>query len=143
MDGEGFDITVGATHPSPEVQKVYRDAFGEDPAVWADASPLAHIAAGRGTPDFFVAARGGAVRVELHLELVAALRAAGVPTTVLDARELTHADLAVDIGAPDDAVVTPALMSFLGGCFNVASGPAGSAPVATATASPRPPGTPS
>jgi acetyl esterase/lipase len=122
LDGEGFDITVGATHPSPEVRKVYRNAFGDDPTVWVEASPLEHIAADAGTPDFFVAARGGAVRLDLHLELASSLRAAGVPTTVLDARQLTHADLATDIGAPDDEVVTPALMSFLDACFGAPSG---------------------
>ena len=45
------------------------------------------------------------------------LRKAGVPTTVLDARALEHADLATDVGAPGDTVVTPPLMDFLGGCF--------------------------
>lgn len=117
MDGEGYDITVGANHPEPAVQKVYRDAFGDDPATWVSASPLNHIAAGKHIPDYFVAARGGAIRLDLHAEFVTALRNAGVRTTVLDARELEHADLAVDVGAPDDTVVTPAVMGFLTECF--------------------------
>jgi hypothetical protein len=57
------------------------------------------------------------VRLDLHAEFVAALRAADVPTTVLDARELDHAEVSVDIGAEGDTVMTPAVMSFLTECF--------------------------
>jgi arylformamidase len=120
MDGEGYDVTVGATHPDPVVQKVYRDAFGDDPATWATASPMNHVTAGKSIPDFFIAARGPEVRLDLHVEFATALRDAGVPVTVLDARELEHADLTTIIGAPGDTVVTPALMTFLGGCFAAA-----------------------
>jgi hypothetical protein len=37
-----------------------------------------------------------------------------VPTTV---RRLEHADLTTAVGAPDDTVVTPAVMNFLHDCF--------------------------
>ena len=76
-----------------------------------------HIAKGTGIPAYFVAARGPAGRLDLHAEFVAALRAADVPTTVLDARELDHAEVSVDIGAEGDTVMTPAVMSFLTDCF--------------------------
>jgi len=45
------------------------------------------------------------------------LRQAGIPTTVLDSRELEHADLTTLVGAPGDTIVSPALTDFLGGCF--------------------------
>ena len=75
-------------------------------------------AAGRGevSRDAF-AARGIDWRLQQHLEFVSALQSAGVPTTVLDSRELEHADLTTAVGAPGDTVVTPALMNFLHGCF--------------------------
>jgi acetyl esterase/lipase len=117
MDGEGYDIVAGATTTPPEVQQGYRNVFGSDPAAWEEASPVRHVAPGSGIPGFFVAARGADWRIELHAEFVTALRAAGVPVTVLDSRELEHADLAVDVGAPDDTVVTPALMGFLSPCL--------------------------
>ncbi len=125
IDGEGYDVTAGATHPEPFVHDVYLDAFGTDPATWAVASPMTHVAADEGIPDYFVAARGPDVRLDLHREFVGALRAAGVPVTVVDARQLDHAQVSVDIGAPGDTVVTPQLMEFLGGCFE---GSAGSGP---------------
>ena len=117
MDGEGYDIVAGATTSPVEVQTGYRNAFGDDPAVWAQASPVEHVAASAGIPDFFVAARGTDWRLEQHLRFIDALRGAGVPTVVLDSRTLEHADLATDIGAPGDTVVTPPLMDFLAGCF--------------------------
>jgi acetyl esterase/lipase len=118
MDGEGYDITAGATTaPTPEVQQGYRNAFGDDPAVWAAASPIDHVVAGAGIPSFFVAARGTDWRLAQHLAFIDALQQAGVPTTVLDSRTLEHADLATDVGAPGDTVVTPPLMDFLTRCF--------------------------
>ena len=117
IDGEGYDVVVGATHPDPFVRDAYYDAFGSDPAVWEIASPMAHIAPDKGIPDYFVAARGPEVRLDLHLEFAEALRAANVPTTVVDARDLDHGTVSTDIGTPGDTVMTPALMTFLTGCF--------------------------
>ena len=116
-----YDVVVGATHPDPFVTDAYHDAFGTDPAVWEVASPMAHIAPGKGIPDYFVAARGPQGRLDLHLEFIDALRAANVPTTVVDARDLDHGTVSTDIGAPGDTIMTPALMTFLTGCFGAAS----------------------
>lgn len=118
IDGEGYDVTRGATHPDPNVNLTYLNAFGNDPAVWAQASPMNHVRADAGIPDFFVAARGTPMRLDLHAEFVEALRDAGIPATVVDARALDHAEVSDDIGAPGDTIVTPALMEFLGGCFD-------------------------
>ncbi|UDY37548.1 alpha/beta hydrolase [Dermatobacter hominis] len=117
IDGEGYDITAGATHPEPFVHDVYLDAFGDDPATWAEASPVRHVSAGRGIPGFFIAARGPDMRLDLHAGFAEALRSAGVPVTVVDAATLDHAEVSVDIGAPGDTVVTPPLMEFLAACF--------------------------
>jgi acetyl esterase/lipase len=117
IDGEGYDVTAGATHPQPFVHDVYLDVFGGDPATWAEASPMTHISSGKGIPAYFVAARGNEMRLGLHTQFVDALRAAGVPVTVLDAQSLDHAEVSVDIGAEGDTVITPPLMEFLGSCF--------------------------
>ena len=117
MDGEGYDIVAGATTSPPDVQVGYRNAFGPDANVWAEASPIRHVAASTGIPSFLIAARGSDWRFAQHLAFISALRAAGVPTTVLDANALEHADLTTQIGAPGDTLVTTAVKSFLTGCF--------------------------
>ena len=117
MDGEGYDVVAGATTSPPEWQPTYLNAFGTDPANWEQASPIRYVASGKGIPSYFIAARGIDWRLQQHLEFVSALQSAGVPTTVLDSRELEHADLTTAVGAPGDTVVTPALMNFLHGCF--------------------------
>ena len=118
MDGEGYDITAGATTAEPpEWRTVYTDAFGTDPKVWEVASPIDHVAAGKGIPRYFIASRGSDWRLAQHAAFISALQHAGVDTTVLDATELEHADLTTLVGAPGDTMVTPALMDFLDGCF--------------------------
>jgi acetyl esterase/lipase len=117
MDGEGYDVVAGATTSPPEWQPTYTNAFGTDPAVWDEASPIRHVSADKGIPRYFVAARGIDWRLQQHLAFVDALQRAGVPVTVLDSRQLEHADLTTAVGDPADTVVTPALMSFLQECF--------------------------
>ena len=117
MDGEGYDVVAGATFPDDFVSGSYQAAFGGDPAVWAEASPVRHVGPGKGIPRFFIAARGGDWRMAQHTAFTNALQSAGVRTTVLDVTMLQHADLTTIIGRPDDTIVTPALMDFLGGCF--------------------------
>jgi acetyl esterase/lipase len=118
MDGEGYDITAGATTADPvEWRTVYTDAFGTDPKVWEAASPIDHVSAGKGIPAYFIAERGSDWRAAQHTAFIQALQHAEVPTTVLDATALEHADLTTLVGAAGDNIVTPALMNFLGGCF--------------------------
>jgi acetyl esterase/lipase len=117
VDGEGYDVTVGATHHDPLVYETYLDAFGNDPTVWKTASPMNHIESNKGIPPYFIAARGPDMRLDLHLEFAAALRAARVPVTVYDAETLNHENVSTNIGAPGDDTVTPPLMKFLSNCF--------------------------
>jgi acetyl esterase/lipase len=118
MDGEGYDVTAGATTAPEGWRTTYTNAFGTDPAVWAEASPINHVAPDKGIARFFIAARGVDWRVDQHLAFIDALHGADVPVTALDSRALEHADLTTVIGSPDDHLVTPALMDFLGGCFS-------------------------
>jgi acetyl esterase/lipase len=117
IDGEGFDVPYGATHPDPRVHDPYVNAFGTDPATWKEASPINHIAAGKGIPDYFVAARGPEGRMYEHNEFIKALRAANVPVTVFDAQALDHNTVSTYIGKPGDTTITPPLMDFLTKCF--------------------------
>ena len=69
-------ITAGATTAPEGWRPTYTNAFGTDPEVWEDASPIDHVEADKGIPRFFVAARGVDWRVEQHLAFIDALRRA-------------------------------------------------------------------
>jgi acetyl esterase/lipase len=116
IDGEGFNVTYGATHPDPHVHDSYTNVFGTDPATWKAASPITHIAAGKGIPAYFVAARGPEGRMKEHNEFITALRGAGVSVTVYDAQTLGHDTVSTNIGKPGDTTITPPLMDFLTQC---------------------------
>jgi acetyl esterase/lipase len=113
LDTEGFDVERMASSGNA----IYRAAFGDDPATWANASPLRHVAPGKNIPDFLVVERGGPGRRLGQEAFANALRDAGVPVTVVDAGTLTHGQVNSQIGATGDTVMTPPLVSFLSGCF--------------------------
>jgi acetyl esterase/lipase len=105
-------IAAGGTE-----EAMFRNAFGDDPAVWERASPPNNVAAGKGIPAFHVLTRGQPDRVAQSQAFGDTLRAAGVPATVQVTRGLTHEDVNARIGQPGDTVVTPALMAFFRGCI--------------------------
>lgn len=119
-----IDITFDVAPMAGRGVGIYVDAFGTDPADWADASPITHVEKGTGTPPHLVVARGAATRAWGVQTYVDALTEAGVPASVIDATGLSHADVNTRIGAPGDTVMTPALDAFLDSCFAPAT-PAG------------------
>ena len=71
-----YDITAQITsHSSEEV--MYRNAFGNDPAVWDRGSPAHNVAAGKGIPAFHIVTRGLPDRVAQSQAFGTQLRAAG------------------------------------------------------------------
>jgi arylformamidase len=113
IDTEGFDVSG----PAGFGIQLYLDAFGTDPAVWEDASAIHHVESGAGIPPHLLVRRGTAARQRQLDAYANTLRAAGVPVTIIDARGLSHADVSNQIGAPGDAVMTPAVTAFLAECF--------------------------
>jgi acetyl esterase/lipase len=98
-------------------EQMFRNAFGDDPAVWAAASPMRNVAPDKGVPDFLVVTRGTPARVSQSESFAARLREAGVPARVVRATGLTHEEVNKAVGDPSDTVVTPPLMDFFGGCL--------------------------
>lgn len=111
LDTEGFDVSKRTRIP------LYRNVFGADPAQLAEASPITYAAAGTDAGDFLLVERGTISRVAETRRFADALRAAGVPVTVISAPTYTHAQVSSRIGRPDDTVMTAPLMAFLGTCF--------------------------
>ena len=83
------------------LREIGRDAFGDDPAGWRDASPMHHVAAGQGIADFLIIHRGWQGRRQMALDFAAALTAAGVKAEAHHARKLSHREVDAHIGQPD------------------------------------------
>jgi acetyl esterase/lipase len=95
---------------------MYRNALGNDPAVWVKGSPSRNVAAGKGIPSFHIVTRGARDRVAESQSFGASLRNAGVPATVQVALGLDHEGVNDSVGRAGDTVITPPLMSFYRSC---------------------------
>ena len=108
-----YDISVEARSNRATIVR----AFGNDPAVWVDASPLRHVRAGSGIPRFLIITRGPSLWTDTANRLANELRAARVPVLLLDAGStITHSQVNTAIGAPGEHVETPAIVSFVDSC---------------------------
>lgn len=97
-------------------ERLYRNAFGDDPATWAVGSPMNHTAVGAARPRFLVYTRGASRRIAQARAFGSALGAGGTSASVLDVSPLDHEEVNARVGAPGDSLVTPALLSFFRSC---------------------------
>lgn len=109
-----YDIAAEVAEGGAQAEAMYRNAFGDDPAVWRDASPTTH--AGAGDPPFLLVTRGQAGRKAATGAFAAALRRGGTAATVVDASPLSHAEVNAAVGRAGDTVVTPPLVRFVRSC---------------------------
>ncbi|MFN3682968.1 MAG: alpha/beta hydrolase [Fimbriimonadaceae bacterium] len=110
LDGGGMRVSEGARSRSPWLSAVYRQAFGDDPAGWDDASPLIQVRRAKRPSDFLlvVAGRGlmGLPRYDRRSrdqaeEFAAALRAKGAKAEVSFWPDLDHGGANAMVGNPD------------------------------------------
>lgn len=99
-------------------EALYRNALGDDPAVWAEASPLTHAADPGPRPSFLVVTQGSPRRTGGSEAFVAALTAGGTEATVLDVSPLDHEGVNAAVGAAGDTVVTPAVLGLFRSCVD-------------------------
>ena len=115
LDTAGYDVTAQMElGVNPDM---WRNAFGDDPEVWADASAVNHVVPGAELPGFLVVTRGNDLRVARSRDFVDLLTGAGYRAELLDAGDLDHAGVNAAVGRPDDDVVTPAIDTFLSECL--------------------------
>jgi acetyl esterase/lipase len=133
LDTRGYDIvTLMKDTEAP----VYAEAFGDDPSVYKDASPLHHVEKGKGIPPFLVCYSGGMKagpcpgRQRAAEEFAAALRAAGGVAEVVDATDRDHGQINRRFGEETDERVTGRAMAFLNGILGRASPVKSASPVA-------------
>jgi acetyl esterase/lipase len=112
LDTEGYDVVAQAGSGN----RLYLQAFGDDPTTWSAASPIEQLGGAEELPDTLVVTRGAPDRRGTAERFVSALTDRGAHAELLDARPLTHAQVNAAIGAADDTVVTPELVRFLRRC---------------------------
>jgi arylformamidase len=110
-----YDVAAQIARGGTEAA-MFRNAFGNDPAVWDRASPPHNVARGKGIPAFHIVTRGAAARVAQSQSFGATLRDAGIAADVQVVRGLTHGEVNDAVGKAGDTVVTPPLMQFFRGC---------------------------
>ena len=114
LDTATYDIPWRMEQLGPSGRMMLLNAFGTDPSVWSDASPVNHVTAGRCLPPFFIVVEGPVTRLAQAHRFAATLREAGVRAVLLETPALSHSGVNHAIGDPGDRVITPALAWFLG-----------------------------
>jgi acetyl esterase/lipase len=111
LDSAAYDIPRLVQEKSKgKTLQMYEQAFGTDRAVWRDASPVNHIAPGKGIPPFLVAYRE---RIRGFAEpFINSLQAAGTPVQSLPVNGKSHEEMKNDLGKPGD-VLTIGVTDFL------------------------------
>lgn len=113
IDTEGYDVSKQAS----EGNDVYLNAFGSNPRIWAEASPINNLQVGMRYPRFFIAKRGTMNRIALADVFIAALERAGVSVNHITANQYDHEGINNAIGAPGETAVTEPLKAFFATCF--------------------------
>jgi acetyl esterase/lipase len=115
LDGAGYDVPRQiAAARLPRLQKLYRDAFGDDPKVQREASPLTHVVPGNRYPPFLMFHVGERRDSREQAEALAdRLRSVGGRATTIHEPDKTHLTLNRELGAAGDGP-TAKILEFLG-----------------------------
>jgi acetyl esterase/lipase len=116
LDGAGYDVarqmrTLSA-RDTGFTKDMYAAAFGQDPAVQADASPITHVAGGKGIAPFLIVHTSRLASTLQSRALAQRLQSAGVPADLLAAPGHSHADVNRRIGEPGE-MISAGIIDFL------------------------------
>jgi acetyl esterase/lipase len=105
LDTQAYDL-VALLENLPETNGgVYRTVFGDNPEDWKKYSPIAHVAADKDIPPFFLVYTGEKPGRSEITELFAdALEKAGISATLFPAVEKTHGQVNSQFGLPGNAL---------------------------------------
>jgi arylformamidase len=142
LDGAGYDVPRQYGEGGLLLKTMYKDAFTADPAAQKSASPVSHVGPGKGTPPFLIFHLANRLESKWQSDKLAqTLQLAGIPATVVPAKDRTHASLNRLTGTPGDET-TRLITRFLANPPQPQSRPAGTAPgKLLPPSSPRPPST--
>lgn len=113
FDTEGYDVAAQCR----DGNEVYLNAFGTDPLIWAQASPINHPVSSIRYPTFFIAKRGTNQRIALSDAFIQVLSNGGATVSSITANQYDHEGINDAIGKPGETIVTDPLKTFLARCF--------------------------
>ncbi len=105
LGGAGYNIPkrfedFGNKKEKKWVREMYERAFGTNPALWKDASPISHVAAKKDIPPFLVFSVTGRKEAEIQSkECVSALKDAEIPAKLVPIENSSHRKINVSFGA--------------------------------------------
>jgi len=108
LDGAGYDVPrqMAATR-LPMLHKTYREAFGDDPELQREASPITHVAQGKRYPPFLIFHVGRRSDSREQAEALAErLRDVGGDATTVHEPEKNHMTIKRDLGTAGDGPTT-------------------------------------
>ena len=117
IDTEGYDVSDQMNTGSAAQKDIYENAFGNNPADWNNASPIAQLVTGKNYPSFFIAKRGAADRIAIADAFINKLKFAGVNVSQVNGSRYDHDGINDAIGAPGEITITQPLTFFLQQCF--------------------------
>ncbi len=114
VDGAGYDIPRQIELSRlPRMREMYQSVFGTNLATQQDASPITHVAKGKGIPPFlllYVSTRRDS-KIQSY-DLADRLKLAGSAAEVVPAHDKSHGSINREMGEPDDPP-TQAVFDFL------------------------------
>jgi len=103
LDGSGFNLVERLDTGEPKVAAAYARAFGEDRAIFADASPIQHVGAGTVTPPFLLTyVKQDSVNYTQAEAFAERVREGGGRAELAFIEGKDHATLASDLGTERD-----------------------------------------
>lgn len=115
LDGAGYDIPKQVRWALGRAKKLYTTVFTEDEKTQRDASPITHVAKGKGIPPFLIVHVADRLASKMQSKLLAeSLQKADVKASVFPAENKTHATVNRELGLADDPA-TKQVFAFLDG----------------------------
>lgn len=116
LDTEAYDITRTIESSGKSTVEVYENAFGTDPEVWIDASPIKQLDDNDPFPAFLIVTRGTDLRVRMAEDFAAAIEDSGGSSQLLVVPGYSHAEVNLELGVAGETELTPAVVEFIDAC---------------------------
>lgn len=110
IDTEGYNVSQRIEE---DQSNLYKNAFGVDPDILFEASPINNISPEKKYPKFLILKRGSINKTANSLAFIDKLQTSGVDVSVVDGSKYDHNGINRAIGSPGETIVTEPFKAFL------------------------------